>query len=156
MDETVLQEILDELFSALETLETQNGAMLQFLKNQGLAKDDEFAALLRGAGKASNVRWRATRARVNHLLSPKAKKVEKEPSPSANETKKSENAPEQSSEEHKDLAEPEKGAEKTEPDSRTEEDEVAPNEAPDSNPKTEESSADQPAKAPNPPRRDVA
>jgi hypothetical protein len=156
MDETVLQEILDELFSALETLETQNGAMLQFLKNQGIAKDEEFATFLRDAGKASNVRWRATRARVNRLLTPKANEAAKEPSPSANETKKSENAPQQSSEEHKDLAEPEKGAEKTKQDSGAERDKGAPQEASDSNPKVAESTTDKPAKADNPPRRDAA
>ena len=156
MDETVLQEILDELFSALETLETQNGAMLQFLKNQGVVKDEDFATFLRDAGKASNVRWRATRARVNRLLSPKANEAEKEPSPSANETKKSENAPQQPSEEHKDLAEPERGAGKTEQDPRAGKNEGAPQEAPDSNPKTEESTADQPAKAANPHKRDAA
>jgi len=35
MDDKIAQLILDELFSSLETLETQTAAVLQFLKEKG-------------------------------------------------------------------------------------------------------------------------
>ena len=148
MDETVLQEIFDEVFSALEALETENGAMLQFLKNQGVVQDEEFAIFLQGAGKASSVRWRATRARVSHLLTPKPADASKKPPASAHESRKEEQAIQQGSEEQKDSAKPEKGAAKTEPDSRAEEDKDAQRQASDgSNPKVDKSTADKPASA---------
>ena len=77
MDETILQEMLDELFSALESVETQNGAILQFLKDRGIASDQDLAPFLEKAGNTSNVRWRAVRARINHLLSSAAKTRER-------------------------------------------------------------------------------
>ena len=68
MDETIAQEILHELFSALEALETQSAALLQFVKDKGLATEQELAPYFEQAGNASNVRWRAARVRIDHLL----------------------------------------------------------------------------------------
>lgn len=147
MDETALQEILDELFSALEALETQNEAMLQFLKNRIGVSDEEFAPFLERAARASNVRWRATRVRVNHLLSkaPNPPKVSRETSNSAIETKKDRQVVQQSPEEQKDSGEQESTPEKPEQDSKAEGDKDAPRQASDSNPRTEESTAGRPA-----------
>jgi len=69
-----IKEILDELFSLLETLETQSLALMQFLKDQGIATDEKLAPYLDRAGNASSVKWRAARARMQYLLSPVAKK----------------------------------------------------------------------------------
>jgi hypothetical protein len=69
VDETIAQEILNELFSSLEALETQSAALLQFAKDRGFTSDQELAPYLEQAGNASNVRWRAARVRIDHLLS---------------------------------------------------------------------------------------
>jgi hypothetical protein len=73
-----IKEILDELFSLLETLETQSLALTQFLKDQGMATDEKLAPYLDRAGNASSVKWRAARARMRYLLSPVAKKTDDE------------------------------------------------------------------------------
>jgi hypothetical protein len=65
-----IKDILDELFSLLETLETQNLALTQFLKDEGIATDEKLAPYLDRAGNASSVKWRAARARMQYLLSP--------------------------------------------------------------------------------------
>ncbi len=78
MDETVINEILDDLFSSLEDLETQSGAVLMFLKDQGIATDEKLAPYLKQAGDASNVRWRATRVRIGFLLASALKQREED------------------------------------------------------------------------------
>lgn len=69
-----IKEILEELFSLLESLETQTLALTQFMKDQGIATDEKLAPYLARAGNASSVKWRAARARMSYLLSPAAKK----------------------------------------------------------------------------------
>ena len=69
MDEQAVQEIVDEVLSSLEPLDTQSAALLQFLKAKGIASDEELGPYLEQAGRASNVRWLAARVRNRSLIS---------------------------------------------------------------------------------------
>lgn len=68
MDRAAVEQLLDEMLSSLEDLETKAGATLQFLKDKGHATDKDLAPYLEQAGNASNVRWRAARLRMMSLL----------------------------------------------------------------------------------------
>jgi hypothetical protein len=76
MEESIFNEVLDELFSALQSLETQTRALTQFLKDQNIVPADDFAPYLHQAGEASSIRWRAERIRINSLLTSAFKKVD--------------------------------------------------------------------------------
>jgi hypothetical protein len=78
MNEKIAQEILHELFPAFEALETQSAALLQLLKDKGIANDEELAAHFEQAGKASSVRWLAVRVRIDYLLSSAMKTAEQD------------------------------------------------------------------------------
>jgi hypothetical protein len=64
-----VREVFDELFTLLETLETNNAAVLQFLQDQGIG-GEKLAPYLERAGNASNVKMRAARKRMEYLLTP--------------------------------------------------------------------------------------
>ena len=76
MDMAAVEQLLDEMLSSLETLETKATATLQFLKDRGHATDKDLAPYLEQAGNASNVRWRAARLRMMSLLSSALKAAE--------------------------------------------------------------------------------
>lgn len=79
MDSAIAKELLDELIPDLERLETQSAAVLRFLKEKGIATEKDLAPFLEEAGKASNVRWRASRLRIERLLSSLIEELEKTP-----------------------------------------------------------------------------
>jgi hypothetical protein len=91
-----IKEVFNELFSHLERLETQSEAILQFLKEKKRVTDKQLAPYLEQAGNASNVRWRAARIRIEHLLEDSEKEKEtklgKKPEIAPAETAKQETA----------------------------------------------------------------
>src|SRR5271154_4395659 len=70
-----IKEVRDGLFTLLESMETQNAAVLEFLKDQGLATDEKLAPYLNRAASASSVKWRAARSRMSYLLAPAPKRA---------------------------------------------------------------------------------
>src|SRR6267378_3289319 len=77
MDENnFVQEIFHDLFSSMEALETQNTAVLQFLKDKGIATDEELSSHLEQAENASSVRWRGVRVRADYLFASAVKAAE--------------------------------------------------------------------------------
>jgi hypothetical protein len=104
MDENtnILEEIFHDLFSSMEALETQNTAILQFLKEKGIATDEELASHLEQAGNASSVRWRGVRVRADYLFASAIKAAEqaseKEPPKPTDNTQEAKAATKQSDE----------------------------------------------------------
>jgi hypothetical protein len=68
MDEKIVDEILDELFSSFEKAETDTGAILLLLKERGIASEEKLAPFIEEASRMSEVRWRAARVRMGALL----------------------------------------------------------------------------------------
>jgi hypothetical protein len=76
MNADLAHELLNELGSSLENLETQQAALFQFLKHEGIVTDEQLAPYLTQADKASDVRWRAARVRLERLISSEKEKEE--------------------------------------------------------------------------------
>jgi hypothetical protein len=72
-DANPIAEIFDEAFTLMEDLETRSVAIIEYMKEQGGVSDEKLAPYLDRAAAASDVRWRAARARMEHLLAPKPK-----------------------------------------------------------------------------------
>lgn len=97
MNEKIVQEILHELFSSLEALDTQSTAILQFLQDKQIASAADLAPYFEQAGNASSVRWRAVRVRIDYLISSAMQAAERD-------AKKESPKPQQSQEESKDRS----------------------------------------------------
>jgi hypothetical protein len=79
MDEEIVKQILDELFSYFEDSETQSAALLLFLRDQGIATQEKLAPYFEQAANTSEVRWRAARVRMGALLASALKTSEPAP-----------------------------------------------------------------------------
>jgi hypothetical protein len=77
MNVHLAEELLNELGSSLEALETQNAALSQFLKDKGIVTDEQLAPYIDQAGNASNVRWRAARVRLERIFASATREEEK-------------------------------------------------------------------------------
>jgi|SRR5579859_2973615 len=87
MSDNPTQEILSDLFRHLETLETQNIALVQVLKDKKVVTEKKFASYLEEAAVASDVKWRAARARMEHLFTQAPEPESKKSTQSAEATK---------------------------------------------------------------------
>jgi|SRR5258708_5340277 hypothetical protein len=63
------EDVLNELLPYFEAIDTQNAAIVQFLKDKRVASDEQLAPYLEQAAKASNVKWLAVRLRMGRLFS---------------------------------------------------------------------------------------
>ena len=90
MDPSVAEQILDELLPSFEALEAQSEAILRFLKDKGIANDEQLAPYLEQARGASAVRWRAARLRMNRVLALALKTAEKSAEEKASEPARTE------------------------------------------------------------------
>lgn len=68
MNDDAAHQVLRDLLSYFESLETRTGAVLQFLKEKGIATDEQLAPSLEQAASAASVKWRAVRVRMEHLF----------------------------------------------------------------------------------------
>jgi hypothetical protein len=76
MDEKIVDQILDELFSSFEKSETDSAAILLLLKDHGIASEENLAPFIEQASRMSEVRWRAARVRMGALLKSAMKTTE--------------------------------------------------------------------------------
>ena len=68
-----IAEIFDEMFTLMQDLEARSVALFEYMQEQGGVTDEKLAPYLDRAAGAADVRWRAARARMEHLLAPKPK-----------------------------------------------------------------------------------
>jgi hypothetical protein len=68
MDSVIIDEILEELSSTLQKVESQSAAVLELIKDKGIVREEELAPYLQRASAASSVRSRAMRVRLAALL----------------------------------------------------------------------------------------
>jgi hypothetical protein len=69
MSRNPAEDVLNELLPYFEAIETQNAALVQFLKDKRVVSDEQLAPYLERAAKASNVKWLGARLRMGRLFS---------------------------------------------------------------------------------------
>lgn len=117
MKDNPTEQIFDDLFRHLEVLETQSGAILQILKDRGVVDEQQFAAYLEKAAVASDVKWRAARVRMEHLLTSTPEPAKQPPTVETKELPKTEQPAEKSSKNDSENARKEKTEKTTSPES---------------------------------------
>jgi len=125
MDSVIIDEILEELSSTLQKVESQSAAVLELIKDKGIVREEELAPYLERASAASSVRSRATRVRLAALLAGLDKSELQAKEPEMAEKRDKTEAPAQSSKLEgsadkrqqtiDEAASQEQGAEKTHP-----------------------------------------
>lgn len=75
--ENTIKEILDDLIPAMEAVEAQSTAVLRFLKENGIASEEQLRPYLEQGADTSNVKWRAVRVRMERLLNSAMEAVQK-------------------------------------------------------------------------------
>ena len=110
MDSKIAEQIVDDLAPTFERIESQSAAILQFMKEKGIATDEQLAPYLEQASAASSVRWRALRVRMVRLFSmaeksdDESRKKENSATKTAKETKADGQGPDVKPEAKKDEA----------------------------------------------------
>jgi len=79
MDANPVEQALKELLPYLEDMETRSQAILQLLRDRERVSDEQLAPYLEQASRISNVKWRAARVRMEHLLSAASNKSDEQP-----------------------------------------------------------------------------
>jgi hypothetical protein len=69
MSRNPAEDVLNELLPYFEAIDTQNAAIVQFLKDKRVVSDEQLAPYLERAAKASNVKWLGARLRMGRLFS---------------------------------------------------------------------------------------
>lgn len=114
MDEKIVDEILDELFSSFEKSETDTAAILLLLKERGIASEEKLAPFLEQASRMSEVRWRAARVRMGALLRSAMKTAEQPAEQKGTANREQEKTPAEAKKEKKEPAEMNQPEEKKE------------------------------------------
>jgi hypothetical protein len=76
MSDNPVKDVVNELIPYFERLETESAAVMQLLTDKGLVSSEELNRYLEQAGRASEVKWRAARVRVERLAAPGSKSAE--------------------------------------------------------------------------------
>jgi hypothetical protein len=82
-----IKQLFDDLFTLLEAQETQTIAVMELLRDAGIASEEKMKPYLERAGNAASVKWRAARVRMEYLLTPVQKKKEGEKAEEGKEKK---------------------------------------------------------------------
>lgn len=126
MDDKIVDQLLNELVASLEEAETQSAAITLFLKGQGIATEEKLAPYLEQAGKGSDVRWRAARARLGALLHAAIKPAEpSEKKPEAGAKTKPEKSDADNASRSEERSQGDEKPENTPPQNRNEKSEVS-------------------------------
>ncbi len=68
------EQVFEELLPYLEVLDSRIGGIVQLLKDKGITTSKKFAKYVQQADKASQVRERGLRVRMEYLFSSAAKR----------------------------------------------------------------------------------
>ncbi|HEX8816715.1 MAG TPA: hypothetical protein VF753_14550 [Terriglobales bacterium] len=135
--EQLIDEILDDLIQGVEAIESRSKAILDFLKNKGIATDDELKPFLDQAASSSEVEWRAGRLRLHHLFVSAIQAIQKSAEDSAKKLIESSEQEPKSKENDKSSESRADDRPKEEPEPKSQKREPDPSDHPDSQPNSQ-------------------